>query len=197
MSDQPAKFEARPLLGSPSIWQVWDITHPAKCNHFPVLTVDTNGAGNDLHEEIAMVCASALNSRYVKSRPKQIAESANCSLPREVVRWLLEEVAPDLNNIVRASEDEGDRVYFGSSNDADDLAAIAQKLDRQRAKLTEALNNAQFAAAEVRGAAAERERIAVWLSHGAVPDHSDEGGCPFDKAAAMIRSGAHKETSDD
>lgn len=40
------------------------------------------------------------------------------------------EIIPDLNNIVRAIEDEGDRIYLGSTNDADRLREIANWLDR-------------------------------------------------------------------
>ena len=35
----------------------------------------------------------------------------------------------DLNNIVRSMEDEGDRVYLGSTNDADELRKIAEMFD--------------------------------------------------------------------
>lgn len=34
-----------------------------------------------------------------------------------------------LNNIVRALEDEGDRVYLGSTNDADELREVVKYLD--------------------------------------------------------------------
>lgn len=42
---------------------------------------------------------------------------------------LSDEIIPDLNNIVRAIEDEGDRCYFGSTNDADRLREIANWLN--------------------------------------------------------------------
>lgn len=42
---------------------------------------------------------------------------------------LSDEIIPDLNNIVRAIEDEGDRCYLGSTNDADRLREIANWLD--------------------------------------------------------------------
>ena len=38
-------------------------------------------------------------------------------------------IRSDLNNISRAIEDEGDRAYFGSTNDADELRQIAQKFE--------------------------------------------------------------------
>lgn len=37
----------------------------------------------------------------------------------------------------------------------------------------------------------EREAIVAWLRFGNVPDHSDEGGCPFDKAADAIERLEH------
>lgn len=39
-------------------------------------------------------------------------------------------IRSDLNNIGRAIEDEGDRCYFGSTNDADELRRIADKFER-------------------------------------------------------------------
>lgn len=42
---------------------------------------------------------------------------------------LSDEIIPDLNNIVRAIEDEGDRCYLSSTNDADRLREIADWLD--------------------------------------------------------------------
>lgn len=42
---------------------------------------------------------------------------------------LSDEIIPDLNNIVRAIEDEGDRCYLSSTNDADRLREIANWLD--------------------------------------------------------------------
>lgn len=36
-------------------------------------------------------------------------------------------------------------------------------------------------------------RLVAWLRGGSVPDHSDEGGCPFDKAARMIEAGGCRE----
>lgn len=44
---------------------------------------------------------------------------------------LSKKIIPDLNNIVRAIEDEGDRCYLGSTNDADDLKKIANWLERK------------------------------------------------------------------
>lgn len=43
--------------------------------------------------------------------------------------YLSDEIIPDLNNIVRDIEDEGDRCYFGSTNDADRLREIADWLE--------------------------------------------------------------------
>lgn len=42
---------------------------------------------------------------------------------------LSDEIIPDLNNIVRAIEDEGDRCYLGSTNDAERLREIANWLE--------------------------------------------------------------------
>jgi hypothetical protein len=48
-----------------NVWEVWDIEHPAGAgNHYPVLTVDSRGAADDLHEHYAEICADALNRRY-------------------------------------------------------------------------------------------------------------------------------------
>lgn len=73
------------------------------------------------------------------------------TLSHDFVQWLLNEACPDLNNIVRAAEDESDRVYFGSSNDADELTAIARRIDRERPKLEAAI-------------AAERARLAALVA---------------------------------
>ncbi len=48
--------------------------------------------------------------------------------PQEV----LNEIVSGLNNIVRAFEDEGDRVYLGSTNDAEQLREIAELVDEHR-----------------------------------------------------------------
>ena len=34
--------------------------------------------------------------------------------------------------------------------------------------------------------------VVGWLRGPFVPDHSDEGGCPFDKAAKMLERGDHR-----
>ena len=39
-------------------------------------------------------------------------------------------------------------------------------------------------------------KIVAWLRGPTVPDHSDEGGCPFDKAAACIERGDWKDQDD-
>lgn len=39
---------------------------------------------------------------------------------------------------------------------------------------------------------AAEQAIVDWLLGPCVPDHSDEGGCPFDKAARMIQAGEHR-----
>jgi hypothetical protein len=41
-------------------------------------------------------------------------------------------IVSDLNNIVEAIEDQGDRAFFGSTNDADRLKEIARMLDDWR-----------------------------------------------------------------
>jgi hypothetical protein len=60
-----ACYEVRQVPERPWVWQVWDVEHPAVCNHFPVLTVDSNGASDDFHEEMARLCAEALNRRFM------------------------------------------------------------------------------------------------------------------------------------
>jgi hypothetical protein len=45
---------------------------------------------------------------------------------------LLLSVVSALNNIVSEIDDSGDRVFFGSTNDADLLKEIAQRLDDWR-----------------------------------------------------------------
>jgi hypothetical protein len=62
----PPIFEARPNGLEPWIWEVWDIEHPAECNHFPVLRVDSKGAADDFHEDYARLCAEALNAKYAE-----------------------------------------------------------------------------------------------------------------------------------
>lgn len=44
-------------------------------------------------------------------------------------------IVSTLNNIVHAMEEEGDRTYFGSTNDADSLKEIASQLDEWRSFL--------------------------------------------------------------
>lgn len=55
-------FEARQTANL--VWEVWDIEHPAECNHYPILRVDAKGAADDFHEEYARICVEALNARY-------------------------------------------------------------------------------------------------------------------------------------
>lgn len=55
-----------------------------------------------------------------------------------------------LNNIVRALEDEGDRVFLGSTNDADDLREVVKMLD--------ALSHAKALATPDQAVMDERER---------------------------------------
>lgn len=45
---------------------------------------------------------------------------------------LLLSIASTLNNIAADIEDEGDRAYFGSTNDADKLKEIAEQIDQWR-----------------------------------------------------------------
>lgn len=45
----------------------------------------------------------------------------------ERIKWLLDK-SHVISNIVASIEDEGDRVYFGSTNDADELRAISDEL---------------------------------------------------------------------
>jgi hypothetical protein len=55
------KFEARARTHEPWIWDVWDITHEAECNHFILVTVDSKGAAEDFHEPVAKKIARILN----------------------------------------------------------------------------------------------------------------------------------------
>lgn len=71
--DRPI-FEARAVEGKPWVWEVWDVEHPATCNHFPVIKVDSKGAADDFHEDIARVCADALNARYAAKANQQRRE---------------------------------------------------------------------------------------------------------------------------
>ena len=45
----------------------------------------------------------------------------------ERIKWLLDR-SHTISNIIDGIEDEGDRVYFGSTNDADELRAINDEL---------------------------------------------------------------------
>ena len=46
----------------------------------------------------------------------------------ERIKWLLDR-SPTISNIIDGIEDEGDRAYFGSTNDADELRAIGEELE--------------------------------------------------------------------
>lgn len=70
---------------------------------------------------------------------ERIAEQTNCpfmppgtdtraEVEQEIAKRF-DHIRSDLNNISRAIEDEGDRAYFGSTNDADELRKIAQKFE--------------------------------------------------------------------
>ncbi len=74
--DRPI-FEARPADGI--AWEVWDIEHPAECNHFPILRVDGKGAMDDLHQDVAHICADALNARYAANANLQRREEISCT----------------------------------------------------------------------------------------------------------------------
>jgi hypothetical protein len=56
-----AKFEARQNKDEAWVWEVWDISHPNESNHFSILTVDSKGAAEDFHEELARDIAAFLN----------------------------------------------------------------------------------------------------------------------------------------
>ena len=45
----------------------------------------------------------------------------------ERIKWLLDR-SHTISNIIDGIEDEGDRAYFGSTNDADELRAINDEL---------------------------------------------------------------------
>lgn len=47
-------------------------------------------------------------------------------------RELFDEVRHFLLHVVAEMQDEGDRVYFGSTNDADHLKEIAQRMDAMK-----------------------------------------------------------------
>ncbi len=57
------QYEARPNAERPWVWEVWDVSHPATCNHFPVATFDSNGAGDDFHETHARLFCAALRAK--------------------------------------------------------------------------------------------------------------------------------------
>lgn len=90
---------------------------------------DPKKALNDLmvwHQQIALDPAVSKDAR------KLLAEGERIGLEKAAGRHLRElsdEIIPDLNNIARAIEDEGDRCYLGSTNDADALSRIAEWLD--------------------------------------------------------------------
>ena len=46
----------------------------------------------------------------------------------ERIKWLLDR-SHTISNIIDGIEDEGDRAYFGSTNDADELRAIGEELE--------------------------------------------------------------------
>lgn len=56
-------YEARPSSTSCWIWEVWDVTSEAPCNHFPIIVVNTKGAAEDFHETMAKRIAETLNRR--------------------------------------------------------------------------------------------------------------------------------------
>lgn len=53
-------------------------------------------------------------------------------MTRDKLEAMLLPIVSDLNNMTRAIEEEGDRSYFGSTNDADRLREIAEQLDEWR-----------------------------------------------------------------
>jgi hypothetical protein len=55
----------------------------------------------------------------------------------EALATMLLPIVSDLNNIVEAVEDDGDRAWFGSTNDADRLKEIAEALDNWRFEQSE------------------------------------------------------------
>jgi hypothetical protein len=80
------------------------------------------------------------------------AIDALASHPTKAPSPLTSEIVSDLNNITRAFEDEGDRTYLGSTNDADRLIEIAQLFDDWRSEQSDALE----APSPVAGDAVER-----------------------------------------
>lgn len=64
--DRPI-FEARQATGKPWVWEVWDVEHPAACNHFSIMVVDSKGAADDFHETWARAAAAALNAEFAAS----------------------------------------------------------------------------------------------------------------------------------
>lgn len=69
--------------------------------------------------------------------------------------YLSDEIIPDLNNIVRDIEDEGDRCYLGSTNDADRLREIADWLETNFRRTPPASQSDEALVEEVRALALE------------------------------------------
>lgn len=65
--DIETKFEIRDAEDNPIAKEIWDVSHPeGSSNHFPFLRIDSKGAAEDFHEEMAEICHAALTKRYCK-----------------------------------------------------------------------------------------------------------------------------------
>jgi hypothetical protein len=86
-------------------------------------------------------------------------------------------IVSDLNNMVEAIEEEGDRAYFGSTNDADRLKEIAAALDDWR------FNLPQSAAASPDADLVERVARAIEREFYACVDEGPPQGVGFERVA--------------
>jgi hypothetical protein len=81
-----ALFEARRDPNQPWVWEIWDVEHPAECNHFPAIRVDSKGASDDFHEPYARICAEALSDHYSRREGGSAGYDATQVLAAEIER---------------------------------------------------------------------------------------------------------------
>lgn len=97
---------------------------------FDMAGIDDHSAWLNRHVEPGAIYHHALDDALCQARAVNGAH-------RIVQRWRNTSYSDDalpsyLNNIVAAIDDEGDRAFFGSTNDADHLKQIAADLDADR-----------------------------------------------------------------
>lgn len=100
---------------------------------------------------------------------------------------LSDEIIPDLNNIVRAIEDEGDRCYLGSTNDADRLREIADWLETKFRRTPPAIQSDDALVEEL------AQLIEAALTRHGVPDYKFEG--TYDDARSFLPIIAAREAT--